>query len=138
MKRIVVILVLGATLAWGVGVSGGAAAASKDTSSVIRGGNPCLSTWVCWFTGHNYGGVGLAFESGGTGWVDTGDTALGNNTLSSWSNLSNDDARWARNAGGNGEQFCVDAHTSNAGLTGDRDDDAGSIRRYTTNDVCGA
>jgi hypothetical protein len=32
----------------------------------------------------------------------------------------------------------MDANSNNAALVGDRNNDASSWRRYTTNDVCGA
>ncbi len=119
--------------------SAGPARVSSEGLQAARGFG-CDDGDLCFFGVQNYGGqVGtLGPSDEGLGWVDFNGDGFDNNVMSSWRNRSNHDGRWARFMNGNGEQFCMDANTNNPSLNGDRDNDASSARRYSTNDVCGA
>ena len=127
-------LAMAAIAAWspgGVAASDKAGAPGKQAAR--RSFGECPDGWVCLWSGTNYSGTMVKFQTRGV-WINLGPLGF-NDDAESWRNRTNDDARVAEGTGGAGDLRCLKANTDGPSF-GTFNNLASSIRIYTVNTIC--
>jgi peptidase inhibitor family I36 len=94
----------------------------------------CTSGYVCLWTDANYTGQKAMFTDCCV-WFNLSLWGF-NDVMTSWKNTKTVDAKWAFNAGGGGTQRCMNSGSQNPQLSGANNDQASSLRVFTTSTAC--
>lgn len=97
----------------------------------------CPSGWMCLWRDHNFEGRMVRYQSTGF-WqnLPNGENPF-IDEASSWANRTENDAKFAKGWLGEGEQYCMNARSSNADLAGSGfNDSANSIIIFVNDRVC--